>query len=492
MAGDSPGPGPAQPPGPGQPPGAANSTHAWAPRSYTADRAALASGELSPEEVVEACLERVERWEPELQALLPDETPQQRRSRMLGEAQAVARHWPNPAQRPPLYGAIVGVKDLFHARGFPTRAGSRLPAEAFLEPNAPGRPTGERDEASVVTALRESGAIILGKTVSTEFAYFAPGPTRNPWDPAHTPGGSSSGSAAAVAAGMCHLALGTQTIGSISRPASFCGITGWKPGFGRVPRDGVVPCSPDADHVGPLAADTAGLIAVLEALDGGGGGDLSADRRPGPEPGRAAGDAELRQLGPVLVPDDAYLDQCDHAGRAGLSAMLERLQGLGVSVRRVAIMDDIAEINARHRAMVARDFAEVHAVWLERYGEHYHERSRELAAQGAGVSDEERERARSGRLALRRRLEEALERHAARLWMAPATVGEAPAGIDTTGDPVINLPWTHAGLPTVVLPLHALPGGRGPAGLPLGVQLACAHGADAELLRRASLLESRL
>ena len=182
--------------------------------------------------------------------------------RLRREASDLLRRYPDPMARPPLFGALVGVKDIFHVDGFVTRAGSELPPELFAGP-----------EASCVTALRAAGALILGKTVTTQFAYFAPGPTRHPLSTTlgetRTPGGSSSGSAAAVAAGFAPLALGTQTIGSIIRPAAFCGVVGFKPSFGRVATDGVIPLSPSADTVGWLAATLE--VAVRSASFGRGG-----------------------------------------------------------------------------------------------------------------------------------------------------------------------------------------------------------------------------
>lgn len=455
-----------------------------APRSLVAMQQRIGSGESTLVDELTAILDAAARTEKTIHAVLPDETPAARKKRVLQEARDIETRWPDPAHRPPLFGALVGVKDLFHARGFPTRAGSQLPAEAFAEPDAPGAPVAG-EEASVVTALREAGAIVLGKTVSTEFAYFAPGPTRNPHNPEHTPGGSSSGSAAAVAAGMCHLALGTQTIGSIVRPASFCGVTGLKASYDRIATDGVVPFSPDADHIGPLAADLDTLLraaAVLTSDWRGVAGD------PPPAVGAlsaAPSRPDLRHaVGPVLVPDDAYLEQADRDGRRALESTIERLTGLGIAVQRIAVFGDIAEINEMHQQMIARDFAEVHAHWFPRYQEQYHERSRELVTRGEHVSDEQRERARSGRREIRERLEHALRRHGARLWLAPATVGEAPHGIDSTGDPIMNLPWTYAGLPTVAVPLADVPHSRGPAGLPMGVQFAASFGDDEALMEQ--------
>jgi Asp-tRNA(Asn)/Glu-tRNA(Gln) amidotransferase A subunit family amidase len=441
-------------------------------------------GESSPSEEIEALLDRVEHYESTIEALLPDETHRQRRARLLSEAEALEKRWPDPTTRPPLYGVVVGVKDLFHAPGFPTRAGSRLPPEIFRAAGA--FPGADDPAAESVRLLREAGALVLGKTVTTEFAYFGPGPTRNPWNPDHTPGGSSSGSAAAVAAGFCHVALGTQTIGSISRPATFCGIAGFKPGFGRVSVRGVVPFSPNADHVGLIAPTARALRIVAPVLLDGGDG---IPRSSAPTP---------RKLRTVLVPAGPYLEQADQEALRALGTVCERLQEQGVTVHEISAFPDIEAINEAHQEMIAADFARVHRSWYEEHRDLYHVRSRELVKRGKAVSAERHADACSGRAALRSLLEEALQHHGADFWLAPATVGGAPAGIHATGSPIMNLPWTYAGLPTVSLPVTGLPHGLDGDGLPLGVQIAGTAGGDAhadadrQLLARAELLERLL
>ncbi|MDA3950530.1 MAG: amidase family protein, partial [Spirochaeta sp.] len=295
-------------------------------------------------------------------------------------------------------------------------------------------------------------------------------------------------------------------IGSITRPASFCGVTGFKPSAGRIDPDGVIPFSPTADHVGVIAADVATAsrcAAVLvrdwhaESADTTHAQETiaAARRAKSPEKGISAVPPGLRDLlrtriGPVLVPDDAYLAQADADGIRGLESAVERLSGLGVPVQRVSIMDDISDINAAHTAMIAREFAAVHRFWETEFGEFYHERSRELISRGGEIGDDAYRAAVSGGPVFRKRLEAALERHGASLWLAPATTGEAPESLAATGNPIMNLPWTYAGLPTVGIPVFNLPHGCGPAGLPLGVQLAAAHGRDEWLLYAVTLIEA--
>src|SRR5918996_1441457 len=212
----------------------------------------LRAGELLLPDFLAQVEARFTQHEPSILALIPDE---KRFDRLYDEAEALVLAYPDLIKRPLMFGALLGVKDIFYVEGFPTQAGSRLPAEVF-----------QGKEAKSVSRLLDAGALFFGKTVTTEFAYFFPGPTRNPHHPEHTPGGSSSGSAAAVAAGFCHLALGTQTIGSIIRPASFCGVVGIKPTYDRIPREGVIPLSPSLDHVGFFVPDVESAINAARVL----------------------------------------------------------------------------------------------------------------------------------------------------------------------------------------------------------------------------------
>ncbi len=198
----------------------------------------LQSETLSYEQFLKEVCARFKEKDDIIKSFLPEKN---RCERVFGELQKLKRKFPDKKQRPPLFGIPVGIKDIFHVQGFKTQAGSILPWEHI---------TGK--EGSLIKKLKGYGAIIFGKTVTTEFAYFKPGPTKNPHNILHTPGGSSSGSAAAVSAGIVPLAFGTQTIGSISRPASYCGVVGYKPSFNRISMDGVLPFSPSVDHIGFL------------------------------------------------------------------------------------------------------------------------------------------------------------------------------------------------------------------------------------------------
>lgn len=436
---------------------------AVAPRALAPLAKALRSGELELGDYIEASLERLDEFEPALRSLLPEGG---RRERLRAEAAALAARYPDPASRPPLFGVLLGVKDIYAAEGFPTRAGSKLPPELFAMPEGP-----------LVAALRRSGALVLGKTVTTEFAYFAPGPTANPWDTARTPGGSSSGSAAAVAAGFCSLATGTQTIGSISRPAAFCGVAGWKPSYERLSRDGIVPFSPSVDHAGLFAPDAAGLSLAAQVA----APDWDEGRRA-----RAA--AAYRRGRPVLaVPEGPYLAQAEPAALAAFEASVARLAAAGFDLVRAPAFDDIEAINARHRLICAADIALVHAAWFEAHEPLYAPQTAELIRTGRAVTPEALAAAGASRMELRGLLQAALTKIGASFWLSPAAPGPAPLGLAATGSPIMNLPWTHAGLPTL-----ALPAGLSAEGMPLGLQLAARFGADEELMAIGELIEEAL
>lgn len=359
----------------------------------------------------------------------------------------------------PLSGQFLAVKDIFHVDGLPTRAGSRLPARELA-----GR------EASSVTKLREAGMLVVGKSVTTEFAYFAPGPARNPHNLAHTPGGSSSGSAVAVAAGLADLALGTQTIGSIIRPASFCGVVGFKPSYGRIPADGLIPLAPSLDHVGLLARRLA-TIAPAAAL-------LCTEWEAGP-PSKEK---------PVLsVAAGEYLRQANDEMLARFEQSVARLQQAGYWVRRMDPFRGLDSIKQRHQRILAAEAAATHAAWFHDFAHLYHARTAALIREGQGISEAVLAEATREAFDFRQTLSTLMDIHAIDLWISPAALGAAPQGIQTTGDPAMNLPWTQAGMPSLALPV-----GENAAGLPLGIQLAADFGRDEDLLAWGADIEAVL
>lgn len=399
---------------------------------------------------------RVAQLEPAVQALVPEAG---RFARLRREADALVARHSDPDRPPPLFGLLVGVKDIFHVDGWPTRAGSRLPPDVLAGP-----------EADVVSRLKRAGALVLGKTVTTEFAHFAPGPTRNPRNLAHTPGGSSSGSAAAVAAGYCEAALGTQTIGSVIRPASFCGVVGLKPTFARVPTDGVVPLAPSFDQVGWLAAD----VDTARRLARG----LCADWAEALPPASA----------PVLgVPEGPYLNRASGDTLGWFEQVCRALGLAGYILRPVPVMADFEEVLGRHYTVVAAEAARVHHQWFAEHGHLYSAHMSDLVRRGQRVSDGELETARAECLAFRVSMRQVMAESGIDLWVCPSAVGPAPQGLDSTGDPVMNLPWTQAGLPVI-----SLPAGVRPNGLPMGLQLVGAWYGDEVLLGFAEGIEEVL
>jgi Asp-tRNA(Asn)/Glu-tRNA(Gln) amidotransferase A subunit family amidase len=418
---------------------------------------ALRSGTLSLPAYLSQLEGQFAAREAEVQAFIPENG---RFARLRQEAAALAARYPDPAGRPPLYGVPVGVKDIFHVDGFVTQAGSRVPPDLLAGP-----------ESTAVSRLRAAGALILGKMVTTEFAYFGPGITRNPHNPNHTPGGSSSGSAAAVGAGLAPLTLGTQTVGSIIRPAAFCGVVGFKPSYGRISAAGVIPLSTSVDHIGFFCQDAAGAALVAAVLA---------------QEWQAAKGQNLAK--PVLgVPEGPYLERTEAEGLAHFRQVQRILTAAGYDLRPVAVMADFEEICHRHNSLVAAEAAVTHRAWFASFSGLYHPKTTELIERGQGISPEQVEQYRAGRAALRQTLETVRAEQGISLWIAPPALGPAPLSLESTGDPVMNLPWSHAGLPAL-----NLPAGRAGNGLPLGLQLIGGWGQDEALLAWAQDIEAIL
>jgi Asp-tRNA(Asn)/Glu-tRNA(Gln) amidotransferase A subunit family amidase len=375
-------------------------------------------------------------------------------AQVLEECARVAERWPNPGRRPLLFGLPVGVKAIIRMAGKQIRCGSLLPADLFAG-----------EEAALTGRLREAGAILLGHTVSTEFAYAEPGPTCNPHHCGHTPGGSSSGSAAGVAAGFFSIGIGTQTVASIIRPASYCGVTGFKPSYERLPMDGIIPFSRSVDHPGFFGVSPHEIVPVMAALD--------------PQWRQAALPRTLR----LALPTGPYLDCVQPQGASwlriraeALAARLEK-QGCFLELVDLPCLEDIDELRKRHELLIAAEAAQVHQEWFARFAPLYRPRTAELIRRGGKVEREDAEAARASRLALRQGLYALMEEHKVDFWLSPSSVGEADATLRGTGNPIMSLPWTHAGLPSL-----SLPQGRGEQGLPLGMQLVGGFGQDEKVL----------
>lgn len=421
----------------------------------------LASGALRAADLVEACLARIAAREPEVGAwawLDGDHAMEQ--------AQALDRHRESGRAPGPLHGLPVGLKDIVDTARMPTENGTALDR---------GR-VPQRD-AFVTERLKAAGAIVMGKTVTTELAFMHPGKTRNPHAPAHTPGGSSSGSAAAVAAGMVPLAVGTQTGGSVIRPASFCGVTGFKPSFGAIPRRGILMQSPTLDTAGVFAADPTGAALIAEALFGHDAADPATALAPHPRLlDTAAAPAPVPPLFAFVRPpgwEDAHPDM-----RAGIG---ELVAALGDQVFEVDLPPAFtAAAEARRRINLAE---------MARHYHRYHREAAETLApetraaieEGAAIPARDYLAALDWKPVLNAGLGEVFDRCDAIL--CPAAPGPAPEGLGSTGDAIFNGLWTFCGTPAVTLPL--LSAGNG---LPMGVQLVGRVGDDARLLRSARWL----
>ncbi|MFD3420619.1 amidase [Streptomyces decoyicus] len=434
-------------------------------RSLVQEAAALRAGTDDPVDAAHRTCDRIDAVDPQVRAFVPEAG---RRTRLLDAARRSAADGPpDPADRPTLHGIPVGIKDIVHADGLPTRAGSALPPEVLGGP-----------QAGVVGRLRAAGALIAGKTVTAEFAVTAPGPTRNPHNPAHTPGGSSSGSAAAVAAGMVPLAIGTQTVGSMIRPAAYCGVVGFKPSYGRIPADGAIPNAASFDTLGCYATDVAGVALAASVL-------VDGWRARKADGWRAHETAGARTPRPVLgVPVGPYLERADAEALDAFGEQREALRAAGYVVREVRVMDDFEQIVEQLFTMNRYEVARAHADWFARFGDRYRQQTTSAIRQGQAIGAAAYDTARERREAFRARL--AADRAAAGidLWIAPSATGPAPAGLDSTGSSIMCLPWSNAGLPAV-----SVPAGQAANGLPLGLQLVGRFGADEDLLHGAAGIE---
>jgi Asp-tRNA(Asn)/Glu-tRNA(Gln) amidotransferase A subunit family amidase len=421
----------------------------------------IRDGKISSEELTRACLARIEAREPEVQAwafLDPEHALRQARA---------ADEW-RKRGRPlgPLHGLPAGVKDIIDTADMPTENGTVL--------HAGRRP---RQDATLVSLLRAAGAIILGKTVTTELAVYGPNKTRNPHNLEHTPGGSSSGSAAAVADGMVPLAIGTQTNGSVIRPASFCGVYGFKPSHGLIPRTGVLVQSPPLDTVGVMAANLEDLALLAEPLMAFDAKDPASRPRARPNLLDALGEA------PPVPPKLAFVrspvwDQAEKDAKAGFAELVEALADQVEDVELPSAFQDAIEL---HRSVMEADLAKSFAREYERGRDRLSARLREMIERGQEIRAVDYNRAVQRISALNAALAEVFGTYDAIL--TPAAPGEAPQGLGSTGSPIFCTIWTFCGTPAVTLPLLT-----GASGLPIGVQLVGEKGDDARLLRTARWL----
>lgn len=392
------------------------------------DRFGSASASAGP--LLEECLARIRDLDPELKAW-------------------VEVH-PLPAlSEGPLSGVPFAAKDIFETRELATEYGSPLYS---------GR-KGNTD-AALVTRLRNLGAILVGKTETTAFAYFDPAPTRNPHNPAHTPGGSSSGSAAAVAAGMVPFALGTQTGGSVIRPASYCGIGGFKPSFGTLSLEGVMGFAPSLDTAGLFTEDAKDMLLLWQQL------------------GYPKGAGSARRLITMPVPE-----RVESPMRETFAATTDRLRAAGFTVECFEPPDGFSTLAEEVAAVMDYEGARTHRKLWETHGEKVGAKLSQLIVRGLERPRIEYEDALARIRAVKRNMEASVDE--ASVILTPAALGPAPRGLESTGSPVMNAPWTGLGVPAVTIPMGSH------QGLPLGLQMT-SLASNETLLETAAAVEAAL
>lgn len=359
---------------------------------------------------------------------------------------------------PPLYGIPVGIKDLIHIDGWPSRAGSNLPPQALTNP-----------EGSLIKKLRQKGAWFAGKTVTEEFAYAGPIPTRNPHHLEHTPGGSSAGSAAAVAAGICPFAIGTQTLRSVMAPASFCGVVGFKPSYARIPIDGVQLMSPSFDTFGFFTQDIEGMLFIAE--------ELVPDWKPF---------EEVRK--PVLgIPEGVYMNLLEDDAKRTFQSQIKKLEGAGFEIKLTAMPweDHFIYGDAMVR-FVHGEMAQVHYPIFDQYKDLYNDSVRQAILAGRTIEEEELNQYRNGQIKLRNDLLDVQKTQGIDLWVSPAQAGTAPLWGTRTGWTGMTAIWSYAGVPAVSIPSATI------HNLPLGFQCIGAYGRDEELLYWSQMISQAL
>ena len=434
----------------------------------TAAAQGIRKGEFTSEEYTAACLAAVARFDPAIEVWEWLD-----RERAIEQARAADARRQSGMALGPLHGLPIGVKDIIDTKAIPTRIGSPIFAA-----NVPA------EDATVVQRLLEAGAFVLGKTVTTEFAWAHPGKTHNPWNAGHTPGGSSSGSAAGVAAQFMPAALGSQTLGSVIRPAAYCGVVGFKPSFGLISRSGVHPFSPTLDHIGVFArcvADAALLANCLTGFDPDDPASIRGDSRP-PARGRTPPLARPPRLALVHSP---VWELADEQQRTAMQSAAQTLRAAGAEIREVELPAQFAQsqqaVNTIMRAEATAVFAPLQAAHPGKVSAVIDT----LIAEGRAISALtyiEALRARAG-----------MQKDMQRLFLdfdaivTPPATGEAPESLERTGNPAFCAAWSMLGVPAI-----NLPAGWGTHGLPLGIQLLGAYRNDQHMLRVAQWCEERL
>jgi aspartyl-tRNA(Asn)/glutamyl-tRNA(Gln) amidotransferase subunit A len=435
------------------------------PYSLIVAAQALRNGQLSPLDLLDSCLARIDALDPQIQAwVVLDRDGARQQARQAQQELATG------LDRGPLHGIPIGIKDIVDVAGFPTLAGSSLRADHVASGHAP-----------LVAQLRTAGAVLLGKTVTTQWASFDPPITRNPWNLDCTPAGSSSGSAAAVAAHMCFAAVGSQTGGSITRPASYCGVAGLKPTYGRVSCQGILPLAPSMDHPGPIArtvTDLAAMFAVMLALQA----DDPLTRAPIP-----TAESLTNPEPPRLARLTGWLDSdADPDVRQVTAQALDTLRAAGAVIQDVSLPSSFAHVHRRHRVIMAVEAAAVHRDNYPAHRNTFGPQISSLLDEGRRASPLDYAHALMARETFRRDVLSLLEGFDA--LVMPSTTSTAPPLADNhTGDPKFNSLWSYSGFPTVTLP-----SGLADNGLPVGLQLIGRPWQEPALLLASGWCEQQL
>ena len=427
---------------------------------------AIAERRLTAVELAEACLDRIQALDERLKAWVYVD-----RETVLADAQAADAAVSANRALGPLHGVPIGVKDIYYTAGIPTRAGSEVYKDFVPD-----------YDAASLKLLKRAGAIMLGKAVTTEFACLDPSPTFNPWNAAHTPGGSSSGSAVAVATRMCPAALGSQTVGSVLRPAAYNGVVGFKPTFGRVSRYGVVPVSWNLDTVGWLARSVEDAALLLQVTAGPDGQDPVSSREP-------VGD----YLSAIQAPPAPrvgllrryFYERADAETRRHFDGVAEQLAQAGAEVEELPMPDSIESAFDDQLLIMSVEAAAFHEPMYREQAEDYQPKLRAMLAGGLQVDAITYTRA----LERRREFIDDMQQLSARcdVLLTPAAPEPPQADRTNTGNPAFQGPWTSCGLPAV-----ALPSGLAESGLPLAMQLVASPFAESRLLAAAQWCEETL
>lgn len=412
-------------------------------------RSAVRAGSVRSVQLIQESFERAHATQPHLKAFTH-----------LPETLQMADTDPNA----PLSGVAVAIKDLVDTADMPTSYGSQI-----HQGHIPQR------DAWIVERLRGYGAHVLGKTVTTEFAWRHPGITVNPWNAAHTPGGSSSGSAAAVAAGIVPLGIGTQTLGSVIRPAAYCGVVGFKPSFGAIPRTGICPLASSLDHVGLFTRSVNDTAYVLSLLNGRDGDDMRGE----PLPPFKTGDVFFKRSRPPRIGmlQSSLLGEITAPQAALMQDVAERFRMAGASVVEIALPSEFAEAADVTVALVAYEAAQIHKERMDHFAPLLSGPMKDLIEQGRKMSTAEYMILIQRQFSFQQSFAQWYSSNEIDVLLMPPATGEAPRGLAYTGDPRFCSPITLLGVPTITLPA-----GFGPAGLPLGVQLVGTAGQDVALL----------